>query len=83
MLDVPGQIKDDYGKLLIQRSIQLHSHHFYQKWLRFYLVEDPFGNFCHKYNHDPINPSSFVYYFKNSSNLKIMQQLTWFTPVIC
>jgi len=45
MLDVPGQIKDDYGKLLIQRSIQLHSHHFYQKWLRFYLVEDPFGNF--------------------------------------
>ena len=37
MLDVPGQIKDDYSKLLAQRGIPLHSHHFYQKWLRFYL----------------------------------------------
>lgn len=30
MYDVPAQIKNDYGKLLDQRGIPLHSHNFYQ-----------------------------------------------------
>jgi hypothetical protein len=33
MHDVAAQMKNDYGKLLAQRGIPLHSHNFYQKCL--------------------------------------------------
>ena len=42
MIDVPAQIKNDYGKLIAKRGIPIYNHNFYQKWLRFYL------DFCHK-----------------------------------
>jgi len=45
MIDVPAQIKKDYGKLTAKRGIPIHNHNFYKKWLRFYL------DFCHKENY--------------------------------
>lgn len=58
MLDVPAQIKNDYSKLLSQRTIPAYSHNFYKKWLRFYL------DFCHKYNHDSANRGSLMHFIK-------------------
>ncbi len=32
MIDVPAQIKNDYGKLIAKRGIPIHSNNFYQKY---------------------------------------------------
>jgi len=54
MIDVPAQIKNDYGKLIAKRGIPIHSHNFFQKWLSFYL------DFCHKYNYNSTNRGSLT-----------------------
>jgi len=37
MLDIPAQLRNDYVRLLAQRSIPPYSHNHYLKWLRFYI----------------------------------------------
>ncbi|GAB4179937.1 MAG: integron integrase [Calditrichia bacterium] len=64
MYDIPLKIKNDYSKLLSQRGIPLHSHNYYQKWLRFYL------DFCHKYNRDPNTEDSLVHFLKKLKEKK-------------
>ncbi|NIR50808.1 integron integrase [candidate division KSB1 bacterium] len=58
MLTIPAQLKNDYARLLAQRSIPSHSHNQYMKWLRFYL------DFCHKYHHDSTNQGSLAHFIK-------------------
>ena len=64
MIDVPAQIKNDYGKLIAKRVIPIHSHNFYQKLLRFYL------DFCHKYNYDSTNRGSLIHFIEKKLFLK-------------
>ena len=42
MIDVPAQIKNDYGKLIPKRGIPIHNHNFYQKWILRYLLTKDF-----------------------------------------
>ncbi|MBT4483202.1 MAG: integron integrase [Candidatus Latescibacteria bacterium] len=54
MLDITAQLKNDYIRLLAQRSIPSHSHNQYLRWLRFYL------DFCTKYHHNPSKNNSLT-----------------------
>jgi len=58
MIDVPAQIKNDYGKLIAKRGIPIYNHNFYQKWLRFYL------DFCHKYNYVSTKRGSLAHFIE-------------------
>jgi hypothetical protein len=58
MLTVPVPLKDDYTRLLTQRSIPAHSHYQYLRWMRFYL------DFCNKYHHDPTLLSSLPLFIR-------------------
>ncbi len=54
MLDIPAQLKNDYIRLLTQRSIPSYSHNQYLRWLRFYL------DFYNKYHHEPARNNSLI-----------------------
>lgn len=58
MLDIPSPIKEKYARLLSQRNIPPHTHHFYLKWLRYYL------DFCQKYQHPERDGESLEHFIK-------------------
>ena len=58
MLEISTQLRNGYVRLLEQRDVPPHSHHYYVKWLCFYL------DFCNKYHHDPARPSSLPLFIR-------------------
>ena len=56
MLVVAKSVQEAYAHLLSSRGIPGKEHHFFQKWLRFYL------DFCNKYHH-PVAPQSSLHAF--------------------